>query len=412
MRRKCMAYMAVLSLTMLCMVAGCKKSGEENPTDEPTKAPPISGVGTEAEEPEGYEAYTEATGLTEKVRIGKLAPIEERLPGKEEVYEEAEFMVGTYGDDVQFAVESADRITKELLTEGLFRLGADGSILPNIAKAYTVNEDFTKYTVYLRKGLRWSDGVMFTADDCVFFYNKLCLPETFGETLWNCFTVKDEQGKTGKAVFTKLDDYSFEVLFPSSKPDFLLSLLEQGGVCFAPEHYHVNLLPEYMGADAAAAKAKDMGFADTAEMLRKTVTEAWNIPGVPTLNPFVISEEEGISDVTGEYYEFVRNPFYWKVDKKGQQLPYLNRLGFTRISGEEQKMLLTTEGFLSVSILNSEQIEEAKAGAERGGYGVFAWTDALSYAVKTELKNFPEQCPPEVSVRGIGAARVERWYLE
>lgn len=414
MRRKSMAYMAVLGLSMLCMVAGCKKNEEENPTGEPTKAPVLSDetVGTEEKEPDGYEYYTEAPELAEEVAKKSLAPIEKRLPGKEEIFEETEASVGTYSEDVQFAVETANELTKELLSEGLFRLGEDGSILPNVAKSYTVNEDFTKYTIYLRKGMRWSDGVPFTADDCVFFYNKMCLPETFGETLWSCFTVKDEQGTTGKAVFHKLDDYSFEVLFPASKTDFLTSLLEQGGVCFAPEHYLVNLLPEYMGTDAAAAKAKDMGFTDTKELLKKTVAEAWNMPGVPTLNAFLISEEEGISDVTGEYYEYVRNPFYWKVDKKGQQLPYLNRLGFTRISGEDQKMLLTTEGFLSVSVINPEQREEANAGAERGKYRVFTWTDTLSYAVKTEIKNFPEQCPPEVTVRGLGAAHPELWYLE
>jgi len=415
MRRKCMTYAAILGFAMLCMVTGCKNNEEEGKTDEVTKVPSVeenmTGENGKPEQ-EGYETYTEASVLSAKVAAKSLMPVEKRIPSREDVYEEQNCQVGTYGEDVQFAVETADEITRQLLSEGLFRYGEDGSILPNIAKAYTVNEDFTKYTVYLRKGLRWSDGVVFTADDCLFFYNKMCLPETFGDPLWNCFTVKDEQGKTGKAVFTKVDDYSFQVIFPSSKPEFLTQLLDMGGICFAPEHYHVNLLPEFMGTDAATAKAKEMGFGNTEEMLKKTVTNAWNIPGVPTLNPFVISEEEGKSNVKGEYYEFVRNPYYWKVDKKGKQLPYLDRMGFTRISGESQKMLLTTEGFLSVSVLNPEQIAEAKTGTERGEYRIITWTDSVSYAVKNKLKNFPEQCPAEAKVRGLGAAHVECWYQE
>ena len=167
-----------------------------------------------------------------------------------------------------------------------------------------------------------------------------------------------------------------------------------------------------MGEDAAKAKAADMGYAGAEEMLRETVTKAWNIPGVPTLNPYIISTEEGKNNVSGNYYEFVRNPYYWKVDSLGQQLPYMDRLGFTRISGESQKMLLTTEGFLSVSELTGEQVAEAQAGAARGEYRVITWTDTLAYAVKNQLKNFPEQCPYEELVRGIGAAHPEYWYIE
>jgi len=108
----------------------------------------------------------------------------------------------------------------------------------------------------------------------------------------------------------------------------------------------------------------------------------------------------------------VRNPYYWKVDEEGKQLPYMERLGFTRISDESQKMLLTTEGFLTVSELTKEQVAEAKTGAERGKYRVLTWTEETSYAVKDELKNFPETCPYEERVRGLGAAHAETWYIE
>ena len=406
---------AVLMTTMLlCAVAGCKEDKKEG--GEVTATPEVN-VGTdEGEIPEkpvgSYEAYTEADMLQVLVKARALPAVEKRLPVRGDVVTESGYAPGEYGESVQFAAENADEITGALVSEGLFRYAEDGTIVPNIAKSYTVNSDFTKYTIVLREGMRWSDGVLFTADDCVFFYEKLALKETFGEPLWECFTVKNESGKKERAVFKKLDAYSFEVLFPSSKPDFLAQLTEQGGVCFAPEHYHVNLLPEYMGEDAASAKAKDMGFANVSEMLRETVLNAWNTVGVPTLNPFCLSAEEGKNDVSGDYYEFVRNPYYWKVDVNGRQLPYMDCLGFTRISGEDQKMLLTTEGFLSVSELTAEQVPEAIAGAERGEYRVIKWTDTTSYAVKNVLKNFPETCPREESVRGIGAAHAEYWYTE
>ena len=75
-------------------------------------------------------------------------------------------------------------------------------------------------------------------------------------------------------------------------------------------------------------------------------------------------------------------------------------------------MLLTTEGFLSVSPLSAEQVPEAQAFAERGGYHVVSWTEDSSYAVKNSVKNFPKECPYEEAVRGLGAAHAECWYVE
>lgn len=397
---------------VLCMCPACKK--EEGPESPENVTVTPGGLETPGEQQGSEEQgrYEEAPSLQVLTETGRLPKVQNRLPVQADRYVVSGVPTGVYGDDVQFAVENAEELTGELVSEGLFAYSDTGTITANVAKQYTVNSDFTVYTIYLREGMRWSDGVPFTADDCVFFYEKLCLTEAFGESLWECFKVYDDKGNIQKATFRKLDNYSFEVSFPQSKPEFLTQLLQQGGICFAPEHYYVNLLPEYMGTDAAKAKATDMGYASTEEMLHKTVTRAWNIAGIPTLNPYVISGSEGKNDVTGDYYEFVRNPYYWKVDASGQQLPYMDCLGFTRISGESQKMLLTTEGFLTVSELNGEQVAEAEAGANRGDYRVVVWTGTLAYAVKNNLKNFPETRPYEETIRGIGAAHPECWYVE
>ena len=87
----------------------------------------------------------------------------------------------------------------------------------------------------------------------------------------------------------------------------------------------------------------------------------------------------------------------------------LECVGLTK---KELYKMLTTEGFLSVSELAEGQIAEAEAGAKRGDYRVIIWTNALGYAVKNNLKNFPEKCPYEEVIRGIGAAHPEYWYVE
>lgn len=411
MSRKCKKCIGMLGIMMMCFMAGCKSEKDVVPPENMSTEAGDENLTQDVTVPEEIK-QVEAPMLQAMVTGRQLPKLEERLPSTEDIAIESMDSVGTYCNDVQFAAVNADTMTGDLVSEGLFRYAADGSIVPNIAKAYETNGDFTQYTIHLRKGMRWSDGVPFTADDCIFFYEKMCLPETFGEPLWECFKVYDSFGMPGKAVFTKVDNDTFRITFPSSKPEFLPQLLKEGGICFAPEHYHVNLLPAYLGDDAAKAKAKEMGYKDVEAMLRETVIRAWNTPGIPTLNPFCISEEEGKNNVAGDYYEFERNPYYWKTDAEGRQLPYLDRLGFTRISDERQKILLTTEGFLSVSGLTAEQVEEAKTGTQRGQYRVITWTNFSSYAVKNTLQNFPESCPPEESLRGIGAAHVECWYMK
>lgn len=367
----------------------------------------------------------QAPMLTELVKRRQLPTLEKRLPVSEDIMVEAAESIGTYGSAVQFALMQAGEETGQLIEEGLFRFAADGTIEPNVAKGYTVNDDFTEYTIYLRKGMRWSDGVLFQAEDCVFFYESMCLKKTFGEELWSCFVATNPQnGKTSRAVFKEIDKYTFQVTFDYPKPDFLEDLTKEGAWCFAPKHYHVNVLPEFMGEKAALAKAKAMGYNDIAKMCRQTGRYFWNIPSVPTLNAYVLSNEEGKNDVTGNYYEFVRNPYYWKTDAEGKQLPYMDTLAYTRISDLSQRLLLTINGSLSISEADVAERQTIEENATIAGYQVFEWpvvnltehgvekTDEKKlYAVDINLKNFPANAVFCTDFNGLNMARCQLWYI-
>ena len=67
---------------------------------------------------------------------------------------------------------------------------------------------------------------------------------------------------------------------------------------------------------------------------------------------------------------------------------------------------------LNIPLLDIDKLIEAQAGATRGDYRVISWTSSLAYAVKNNLKNFPEKCPYQEVIRGIGAAHPEYWYVE
>ena len=416
---------------LVTLFAGCGGKTEENKDLMPNITDieantTITGTVAPTSIPEEDASETlQSPMLVELVKRKQLPALEKRLPVAEDIMVETAESIGTYGGTVQFALMQAGEATGELIEEGLFRFAADGTIEPNVAKGYTVNEDFTEYTIYLRKGMRWSDGVLFQAEDCIFFYESMCLKETFGEKLWSCFLATNPQtGKTSPAVFKEIDEYTFQVIFEYSNPDFLENLTTQGSWCFAPKHYHVNVLPEFMGEQAALSKAKAMGYADIATMCEQTGRYFWNIPSVPTLNAYVLSNEEGKNDVTENYYEFVRNPYYWKTDAEGKQLPYMDTLAYTRISDLSQRLLLTVNGSLSISEADVTERQIVEESANTAGYTVVEWpivrfteqgverTDEVKlYTVDVNLKNFPTNAVYCTDFNGWNIARCQLWYI-
>ena len=66
---------------------------------------------------------------------------------------------------------SADHngILRMVGNQGLVRWNlAFTEVLPGVAEKWDVNATSTEFTFYLRKGMKWSDGKPFTADDVVF----------------------------------------------------------------------------------------------------------------------------------------------------------------------------------------------------------------------------------------------------
>ena len=396
MRKKGLALMCVAMMAL--SLAGCGNKAEPVSTTpaktetEQTKAE----SGTEAQK-ETTAAETGAVDLSqkespmlaEKVTAGELPPLEERLPEEGEAMVETMDSLGQYGGSIKFAVEKASWNTGKPIEQGLFRFKTDGTVEPNVAKGYDVNEDATEYTIYLRKGMKWSDGVPFTAEDCIFFYDHMCKPQTFGKSLWDCFKVANPENseEVTEAVFEKVDDYTFKVKFQYSKPSFIENLAINAKWCWAPKHYHEQILSEFIGEEAAAKKATEMGFSDVAAMGKATGYYFWNEAGIPTLNPWVLSTEDGKNDVDGDYYEFVRNPYYWKVDSEGRQLPYIDKIEYTRIADPSQVLLKTLEGSVTInSAADWADIATLQENAEKTGYHIVQWQNGQWADIRSQLQ--------------------------
>ena len=301
-------------------------------------------------------AFTEAPFLTEAGVYGNVA---DRLPVAADVMvEDASYLtIGTYGGELRRSAGGGNWDAGKPIEEGLFRFNVSGAVEPNVAKGYTVNDDATVYTIYLREGMKWSDGAPFTAEDCVWFYNAVCLNKVDGKGVRNCH--KDAEGNP--AVVEKVDDTTFTVTFGTPKYDFIEALTVDLKWHFAPKHIFEEMVQAVIDGkdeEALAAGKAICGteFSDVGKMGKEMLYYFWNYPGIPTLNPYVLSTEEGKNSVKGEYYEFVRNPYYWKVDTAGQQLPYIDKIIYTTVSNVDQQLMLLLDGTVDYQTVAMESI--------------------------------------------------------
>ncbi|AKR54275.1 periplasmic alpha-galactoside-binding protein [Youhaiella tibetensis] len=269
--------------------------------------------------------YHEPDWVTKQfVDTGKLPPVKDRLPKEPMVYKTANMPdgVGVYGDVMRHVIGGRpegwnymagqsqgwggiDIGTMECLTRTgpLFEVKAEElEPLPNLAKSWEWSEDGHKLTMHLIEGAKWSDGVPFTSEDVMFYWNDNvqdpnvsplngATPESFGE------------GTTLKAI----DDYTIEWTFKEAFPKQYLYQMAYGTFCPGPAHIFKPLHPKYSSNTYDQYKN-----AVPPEYLNVPVMGAW-VPVEYRPDDIVVMR---------------RNPYYWKVDENGNQLPYLNEVHY------------------------------------------------------------------------------------
>lgn len=325
-------------------------------------------------------AYTQAPYLDGM----DLPAVEDRLP-TDPMVEDADYLtIGTYGGELKRSAGSGNWGAGKPIEEGLFRFKTDGTVEPNVAKGYSVNEDATVYTIYLREGMKWSDGEPFTAEDCVWFYNAVCLNKADGKGVRNCH--KDANGNP--AVVEKVDDTTFTVTFGTPKYDFIEALTVDLKWHYAPKHTFEKMVDAYIAGDTETALAEAKAicgteFSDAAKAGKELLYYFWNYPGVPTLNPYVLSTEEGKNSIKGEYYEYVRNPYYWKVDAANQQLPYIDKIIYTTVSNVDQELMLLLDGTVDFQTVGMESIPTILESKTE--INIYEWSGSDWGSVNTQL---------------------------
>lgn len=163
---------------------------------------------------------------------------------------------------------------------------------PWLAESWTESSDHLTYTIRLRPGITFSDGVPFTSADVLFSYRALYDPKV-GSVLAGDILIG------GKPFQVEAPDPSTVVLRLPAPFAPGLRLIES-----------IPILPRHKLEPALAAG---------------TFREAWSsttaLTDIAGLGPFLLAEH-----VSGQRLVFTRNPHYWRTDAAGVELPYLDKL--------------------------------------------------------------------------------------
>lgn len=166
---------------------------------------------------------------------------------------------------------------------------------------------------------------------------------------WYMSADPNDGGKLKPAQVRYVDDTTFTITLYSPKPTLLQAICIDNKWMFCPKEWYKDIMandaakPHWTGEtdlkliggeglptiteDEALANAKARSslytFEDYTKLCEEIGYRYWQYAGRPTLRPWNIT-----SALTEQTLVFERNPYYWKVDDQGRQLPYVDKIEY------------------------------------------------------------------------------------
>jgi peptide/nickel transport system substrate-binding protein len=362
-----------------------------------TAAPAVVAVATHAAQ---AAPPREVPSLAPLVAKGNLPPVAQRLPGNPLVVQATD-KPGAYGGTWRSALMGSSDANWLIWTIGyasLVRWTPDWKgVTPDVAESYTVDPDSRVFTFKLRRGMRWSDGHPFTSNDIMFWYQDVLLHKQLTPSPPAFLT---SSGKT-VVVVEAPDPETVVFRFADSNGMFLQRLAisnTASAVAFdilanSPRHYlekfHIKYNPD------ADRLAKQAGFNNWVELYNSKANhpDRWRGTELPVLTPWMLA-----TPYSGNATEVVarRNPYFYKVDTDGNQLPYIDEVTYVIVQDPQALLLKVINGEIDLHYNNINTIDMRPTlydNRDKGNYVFFATVPAWS---NTMLINLNQTHPDSV----------------
>lgn len=362
-----------LLIVAVMILAACGTPATEEPmAEEPVAEEPMAeepedsgGAAIEAVEatstPVVLETseFGEAPMLADMVAAGDLPPVEERLPVADDI------MVISGVDGIGEYGGVWHNVTWWAAMENVYGMGFyDPPVRwnrdytgyePGLAKKWEISEDGTTITWYFREGVKWSDGVEFVPSVDMGFWWEMANDENVGIVVvpWWGFN----EDKTPMDVSFP-DDYTMQMKF--NEAHYITNFIVAQGFwewlpLERPKHFLTQFHPDYTDG---------MTYDDLNTALDSVQNWLLRVEGYPCLHAWCLE-----SFTPGERAVWTRNPYYWKVDAAGNQLPYIDKVEAVLIEDNGVRVLEASQGKFEASFRASTDpndipflLEQAEAG--------------------------------------------------
>ncbi|SFI73800.1 peptide/nickel transport system substrate-binding protein [Paenibacillus sp. UNC496MF] len=287
-----------------------------------------------------------------KDRLPEDYKITNEMPGSLLKYE-----VGTYGGTLRTVTSVVDWDADVFIMNDEALLNTPGllgeEVTGNVLKSYEMSSDEKSFTFHMRKGLKWSDGQPVTTEDVRFAVEDVLQNKELTPIFPAWLNAGgDPNGKP--FVFELIDEYTFKLSFDQPYGGFLLSLAVQGWRGYTdllkPAHFLKNYHTKYTELAKLEPAIKKAGFkkGEWVNLFNEMDVTNWELTkpraiGFPVLYPWMLTKK------TNTTATFERNPYYFKVDSAGNQLPYIDKIQSTLVQDIEMVTLKTIAGEVDFS---------------------------------------------------------------
>ena len=300
------------------------------------------------------------------VASGKLPKLDERVPAEPEL---AEFeTVGTPGGELRMLMADPED-TRMMVVYGYARLVGyipSLKLMPDILKSIDV-EGGRVFTLHLRRGHKWSDGHAFTSEDFRYWFEDIAKNSRLSPSGLPVSLMAGGEAPQ----FEALDETTVRYTWSRPNPLFLTELAGADPLfIYCPSHYLKQFHEKYadkVGLNSLVKRSNQRDWAALHTLMNAMYRN--DNPDLPSLEPWILKTKP-----PSDRFIFERNPYYYRVDGAGHQLPYIDRV---ILSIADSKIIPpktgTGESDLQARYLRFDNYSFLKASEQRNNFKVRLW---------------------------------------